>query len=523
MRTSRLGFGTAASRIWRDLDDIEPLLKLLALTTEHTKVKTETLMKVTLPAFSPEIFTRFNCYSAFVQKLLVTNQWYIDKSDNTFCSFKLQPWSTLSLQAQRAPLLPNLESLKFAQLFSDENEVVLWISVLVSPSLKTLDLRGLRSTLSHLGTATVLGLLTQNTPNLKKISHHLTVVPSTDDTAFLEKSAASQLVLSPLARGHLQNSQHLVHLDIGGQFIDSTTFLELSRLPKLEHLSIEQLSNEDSSLAKIFNNIQLPANSFPSLQKLQLDFSVLDDIVAAWNVKPFVSGLTTVVLLYNTENPRVRTIYDNDVLNLILPIISASSPHITQLTLDSVESLGSEPLSKKLRNAPWTHMGRLSLSYLELNHFDADAASFKNVQQIWPHLVVLAIPTQTLTFQHLVYLSRLPKLEEILAHGLEDMGKVPETQCQCSSPLRTIEFDEMFNDWVGAESIENVARFLLKLWPELERVVCTDTSAKVKSELELLNTYIRVIQGVAKTKDKIAACYGPNAIQRLLHESLASF
>ncbi|KAG8706816.1 hypothetical protein FRC09_002188 [Ceratobasidium sp. 395] len=409
MQTSRLGFGTAASRIWRDLDDIEPLLKLLAPTTELTKVKTENLMKVTLPMFSPEIFTRFNCYSAFVQKILVTKQWYIDETNSTFCRFQLQPWSTLSLQAQRAPLLPNLEDLEFAQLFPDENEIVLWLSVLVSPSLKTLNLCGLRSTLSHLGTATVLGLLTQNAPNLKKFSHDLTVVPSTDDTAFPEKSAASQRVLSPLARSYLQNSQYLVHLDIGAQFIDSATFFELSRLPKLEYLSIKQLSNKDASLVGTFNNIQLPANSFPSLRKLQLDSSILDDIVAAWNVKPLVSGLTTVILLYNTENPRARTVYDNDVLNLILPIMSASSSRITELTLDGVEVLGSEPLSMKLRSAPWTHMERLSLSYLELKHFNADAASFKNVQQVWPRLVVLAIPSQVLYLNEKGLLTRTRK------------------------------------------------------------------------------------------------------------------
>ncbi|KAG8764457.1 hypothetical protein FRC12_008095 [Ceratobasidium sp. 428] len=464
--------------------------------------------EIELPAFSPGVFTRFNCYNAFVRKLVVSSVWYLDEPAE-YLPFKIKSWSTLSLQAQHVPLLPNLDDLGFSGSFTNENEDISWISTLISPSVKTLDLH----TLDSLSTTVVLGLLAQKTPELRKLSHSLRIVTDRHDHTFTEKSATSQLVLSRLACGHLRSLQQLSYLAINGKFINLSILLELSHLPKLDFLSISQISGHNENFTKTFTDIQLSIESFPSLQSLQLESTVLDDIVAAWNVTPLVSGLTTATIRYITAPSRTRTVYDDNVLQLVLPSIAASSPHIRDLVLGAWTNI---QLSTKLVDSSWTHVERLPLSYLKLEHFEANAASFENVYQIWPRLVVLDIRGQMLTPQHLIYLSQLPGLEKIIAGGFRDMEQVPKTQGHGCSPLQIIEFP-----WVRdpdmAISAENVARsvlrglrlglvlilpfslvdrFLLRLLPQLQQIVYEAIyESKLQRELELLNKHIRAMRG----------------------------
>ncbi|KAG8710107.1 hypothetical protein FRC09_000304 [Ceratobasidium sp. 395] len=487
MRTSRLGFNTAASRVWRDLDSVQPLLMLLTPVLRFSAAED---LEIKLPAFSSEVFTRFNCYNAFVRKLVVSSTWYFDESKSETLPVEMKSWSTLSLRAQHAPLLPNLDDLGFSGSFTNENEVISWITTLISPSVKTLDLRTFMDSLS---TTVVLGLLARKAPELKKLFHSLRMVTDRDIHTFIEESAASQLVLSRLDCGHLRSLQRLSHLAIDGQFISSSILLELSRLPKLYFLSINQISWHNENLARTFTDTQLPIESFPSLQSLQLESAVLDDIVAAWNVTPFVSGLTTATIRYMPALFGTGTMYDDSVLQLVLPSMAASSPNIRYLALGI---RADKQLSMKLVDSSWTHVERLPLSYLKLEHFEANAASFENVQQIWPRLIVLEIRGQTLTPQHLIYLSQLPMLEKIIAGGFRDMDQVPKTQGPGCSPLQIIQLPWVLDPGMVV-SAENVARFLLGLWPQLQEIACEASYhwKRPQRELELLNKHIRVMRG----------------------------
>ncbi|KAG8722075.1 hypothetical protein FRC09_006864 [Ceratobasidium sp. 395] len=356
-------------------------------------------------------------------------------------------------------LAPTLKLTSVKRPNDTMKEATLWISTFVSSSVKTIHLSAFGG-LGYLTIAAVLSLLPQKAPELSRFSHDLILVPNTSDRAFDAKSVASQLILSPVACSHLQNLQRLSDLTVVGQFIDPAILCELSRLPNLHSLSIRQGSPGNQNLAMTFKDVQLPIGSFPCLQDFCLESIVLDDIVAAWSIVPLVSGLTKVTLDYSAEEPRGRTIYDKDVLLLVLPLLSASSPGIKELILNTNEPSDGEMLSINLTDSPWTHMGRLSLSRLNLKQFNADATSFRDVQRTWPCLTVLSIPDQTLTLEHLVYLSRLPRLEKITAGGFGDMGEVPEAQGRTSSPLQIIELRCVYVR-VKIKSIENVARSVL--------------------------------------------------------------
>ncbi|KAG8709394.1 hypothetical protein FRC09_000690 [Ceratobasidium sp. 395] len=497
MRTSRVGFDAAASRIWRALDGVEPLFMLLAPTLQLLRnvdaEDDEYVMQVTLPAFGSEVSTRFNCYSIFVRKLKASRTWSVGSPE--FTLLQLKSWSSLSLQVQRAPLLPNLEDLGFFGFFSDENEMALWISTFVSPSVRTLNLCVFGPISSYLGTVAVFSLLAQKAPKLKNLSHDFRIVTSRDDYLVIKKPV-SRLILSPLACGYLQNSQQLTHLAVGGLFIDSVILLEISCLRNLQYLSIDQLRSRNEKLASMFNDIRLPLESFPSLRSLQLITAVLSDIVAAWNVAPLTSDLTIVTLrLIGSNVSVVNPFYDDSVLLSILPQISVSSPHIKELTLDGMISPeDSESFSTNLADSSWIHMARLSLSYLGLENFKLDAVSLNNVQRVWPHLVVLDIPEQKLTLQHLIHLSRVPELKRITAAGFEDIDQISEVQGRSSSPLQTIQLLLEELDQLYIASAENTARFLLALLPELQPIVYPSKLRIAQPDLKLLNMHIRMIR-----------------------------
>ncbi|KAG9083547.1 hypothetical protein FS749_005945 [Ceratobasidium sp. UAMH 11750] len=421
----------------------------------------ENVANVMLPAFGPQTFARFEIYNAFVQKLIISNKWSLGKQSLT--TVQLRSWSTLSYRVRRAPLLPNLHDLTIRGKFFDGEEVVIWLSTFASSSLKTLDFcsSSLGTVLTHHHTATILGLLTQKCPQLQKLVHRLRIIPYDHKHEFIEQSTVSQFVLSPLACGHLHNSRHLTFLSIKGQFINSEIFLALSCLPKLQIFSIEQVLNRNVNLPGIFNDAQLPEGSFPALQELQLLFRELDDFQAAWNAAPLVSGLATIYLGYIAAADATSSIYEDGILHSLLQRISASSSHANKLTLSS--SFFREPPPIDLENSPWAHVRHLPLTHLKLRGFRVDAASLKNAQQVWPSLLVLEMPFQLLTLEHLARLSWLPQLRELHAAGFEYViGEIPRMQCHAGAPLHMIKLTGLLSGRVEIRFVEDVARCVLQ-------------------------------------------------------------
>ncbi|KAG8723248.1 hypothetical protein FRC09_004133 [Ceratobasidium sp. 395] len=510
LRTSRPAFNSAAPRIWKTLDSVGPLLMLLSPKVElkgpeeivedddeedddesdeendeesdeeseeeddeedgadgddqhgehndQRKVEKE-VMNVTLPEYGPHTFERFNRYNLFVQNLsIISNKWNLGKVPPT--KFRLLSWSTLSSQARHTPLLPNLHDLSVHGGFSDGDEATFWLSTFISHSLRTLNFYpdyG-NSIPSYHYTTTILGLLTQKCSQLQKLSHKLSITAAEYGHEFIEKAAASQLVLTPLACGHLQSLQHLAQLMISGNFIDSETLVVLSRLPKLEKLTINQAAQPNKHLPQAFKDAQLSEGSFPALEHLRIRSHVLDDFLAAWNPSPLVSGLNEISLKYeSTKKNQVRPIYEDTILRPLLRGISTSSPDIEYLTLISTRM--GHPLSTDLGSSPWTCIEHLPLRYLELVNFNVDAASLKNVQQVWHKLITLSIPDQLLALEHLVHLGRLPKLKKLCAAGFKDLiEQIPEAEIYECAPLHTVKLKKPLTDRVKIKSTEKVAR-----------------------------------------------------------------
>ncbi|KAG8780886.1 hypothetical protein FRC12_022489 [Ceratobasidium sp. 428] len=460
MRTSRSAFSIAASRIWRSLDGVEPLLMLLTPALEFVDEEGGLLVKLPGQRFIPETdFTRFKSYNTLVRELTVSRKWKLGGIQAN--TFRLQYWSGLFPDAQCVPLLPSLYSLTISRDFPDDtDEVVFWLSALISPSLNILNIY---PTLAFHNTATALGLLTQKAPQLQRLEHRFNIAPGRYDHEFIEQFVASQLVLSPLACSHIHNSQKLVYLKVRGHFITGETLVALSRLPKLRQLAIDNFQHpNDGELARTLREARLPPESFPAIRQLQLDSSLLDDFVALWSIVPLVSGLKTITLkTLVIEQSGIKHIFSKDVLAILLPSISKSSPRTKSLTLGGIVLLDHlKPVVLGRNKSPWAHVSQLPLSRLRLEDFRADSEWLKNARFVWPQLQILELPSQLLAFQHLIYISQLPKLKALSAAGFEGLlSEVPKIQASDkTAPLRIIDLAEMLKTRVEINFVEAFAR-----------------------------------------------------------------
>ncbi|KAG9126045.1 hypothetical protein FRC07_005132 [Ceratobasidium sp. 392] len=315
--------------------------------------------------------------------------------------FRIHSWSTIAQEAQRAPLLPNLQELTFRGKFTYEDEIALWVSALTPPSLKVLDIcaSGDLSLLSPNNVAMILGLLPQKCPQLQKLSHKLSLVLGTPEESkqFPEQSAVQQLILPQLVRNHLQNSQCLTSLAIGGCFIAPETIVALSRLPSLHDIDIDQVLCPNENLCETFQECSLGPKSFPMLQELRFSSRDLDDFLAIRQAAPLVSSLTSVQLKHDLSGEYVvSSIYAKDTLDLLLRAIAKGSRRMKKIALDG------RPTNVTLSNwsiafTPWASMKCLPLTHVKLHNFKADSNFLQKVFWVWPNLLVLDLSSQEVT------------------------------------------------------------------------------------------------------------------------------
>ncbi|KAG9126044.1 hypothetical protein FRC07_005131 [Ceratobasidium sp. 392] len=276
-RTSRLMFGIAAPRIWKSLDSVQPLLMLLSPTVARVSAPTKHL-QITLPPYSPEAFVRFDLYSSSVRYLAVSKVWSRDRS--TPLEFRLSSWETLAQRAQNAPLLLNLLELGFPKQSKFNKDILLWLSVLLPPTLQNLDIHT-----DHLNepiAATTLALLAHKCSGLKSLGFDLrlssTPVGSADPS---EETILTQLVHSPIALGHLQSLKTLACLSVHGHFINTESFTVISRLPNLRDLRITSISSGSSKFVEVLKSTRLSDDSFPAITTLRVASHRLDTFLAA--------------------------------------------------------------------------------------------------------------------------------------------------------------------------------------------------------------------------------------------------
>ncbi|KAG9119036.1 hypothetical protein FRC07_006159 [Ceratobasidium sp. 392] len=512
VRTSRSAFDGAVPQIWESLGSVQPLLMLLAFKRGLITKSSERL-QIVLPSSSSETFARFDLYAPSVQQLIISKWWKINREE--YLPFWMSSWKTLAHRAQSSPLLPNLRELTFDRSPRFGDEMMLWLSAFVPPTLRTLKVLG-SADLKNSNLVNILGLLAYKSPRLETLRLDPSFSFSSIGIGEAPEEDLLQMIYSPVVGVHLQNLQNLTLLAVRGTFINPETLAAISHLRNLKQLYIGNCGpGYQPDLPNTFRMTQLSNDPFFALVTLTLNTAQLDSILAAWECVPLVQNLRTVRLVHwpyelNNEVP----IYDDTVLRRLLPTISENSPRVENMYLDGGLSAYAQV---EVSSRSWDAIARLPLRYLELGKFDANVSFFRNCFPVLHDLETFVLPNQILTLEHLVQFGRLtPHLRQLHSNLASPLHEIPQTQPEGALLLRTITLVESLGERVSIQSPEKIARFLLLVWPNLQEIKYVNNAAEDQLGLELLNLRLQFAQGVAKTKKNISAHFGSDTIPLLL-------
>ncbi|KAG8736877.1 hypothetical protein FRC10_008790 [Ceratobasidium sp. 414] len=440
--SSRLAFGLAAPRIWKTLKSVQPLLMLLSPKVE----KKGTDIIITLLPSTPSTFERFDLYSPFVRSLTISKQW---AKRRTTYPIMMRGWPILAQRVQLGALLPNLLELKFSGQFGSSDEVILWMSSFVSPSLQTLDIRtpGQASIIPLPDAITALAILAQKCPELQILGHNFKLRDAT--SASSDRGAILQMVSLPVACDHLRSFQHLSRLWILGNFINPESLVTISQLAHLRTLGIDQTLDRNGDLPHILKSTRLCNNSFPALSELDISFDLLDDFLAIWGTKGLAQNIGKIHLKHHGSY-----IFQENTLVQILSTICERSPRTKRLTLEDTSSNG---LPSNSADSVWSRLAQLPLSHLKLVGLEEQV--IEDLPAL-PELVALDLPDQWLELTDLMHLSRFPKLEK-LSTNICYLRSIPEVQPHSTAPLRTVEIPQPLDERLEIDPADKIARYEL--------------------------------------------------------------
>lgn len=336
----------------------------------------------------------------------------------------VNPWRTLVLRAHDRPLLPNLSSLIFESIKASYDSQFMWISVLASPSLRTIkstyDFRPDGAQISFMAMAIISKLITERCPSLHTLAlfpgerayrrHNKFIRIGEEDD---EEQFALSLMLGKPFHDYLGNMQNLRFLTSNTTLINPTPLLSLSRLPFLESLDICAVSERYAPTGVL--ETPLSESSFPALKHLAIRFLDTAELLILWNMLPIVQKLTRLELQFNffeTDDSDSHVLWFSSTF---FPIVCSRSPHLTDLaiSLGQGDSETKSPYELGLgffEQMAYLPLQNISLGWIVSSETDSEMF-YARLGDIWPGVINLRFPEECVQLEDLRYYSALPKLE----------------------------------------------------------------------------------------------------------------
>ncbi|KAF8604435.1 hypothetical protein BDV93DRAFT_606117 [Ceratobasidium sp. AG-I] len=464
-RASRSAFHTTMPLIWRNVDGAHNLLALLPGThvSKPNYQKGRYYRRITLPDTNLTTFERFNFYAPFVRHLSVY-------SKNTYYSEVVNP-DILSQHARLRPLLPNLLSITMQTKCADYHSAdqLSWIADFISPSLisfwSDLDLN-----IAWPGRIPELAILVLLDPILERCTaiERLAIYPRAGSMESYELRPA----LGSSTFSHLRELS-------GSATLAGVHMLQaVSMLPQLERLSI-------LASYQYFPEVptELPPGSFPKLKHLTLNTRFLEDALSIATMRPMLCRLTSLdVCIDPFTNWDGVSDFTVGILGVVLVFLE-NSPRLRKFVFNTdPDENGYVPLIV-YEQTLLTHLARLES--LSLTSIILGPSAFQEPEMDWSSLKELNLPAQHAVLEtHLPYFAKIKCLERLtlsLYHGNNDIKPLSIPVSNVS--LDTLESKTKPEEWCKPEQVDEVARFLLSIWPSLRRVVCAgDEAARFTSD-----------------------------------------
>ncbi|CAE6417232.1 unnamed protein product [Rhizoctonia solani] len=464
---------------------------------------------ILLPQFLD--FTRFDVYAPSVKSLDV----YGDSKH----SYNFSAWNTLN--QRQTPLLPCLSSLVMRNARGSRgcSDHLMWTALLACPTLrKVLTVSGTEkrpnpSRIAPPIASLLLSKLTSQCPDLQALS--IFPEPALTGTGTDKEDALEAfLTLSqPPFHHYLTQAQQLRELASNGEILRRDVLPIVASLPLLIHLEIFTPSID------LPEDIPLPENAFPSLQRLSLYLASNQGATDIWGIHA-LRQLTSIRIEFRDQHNDDTDDPDNWARSL-LSTIAKNSPNLRHLHVnfslcDSCEDepcdIGDLALLEELSALP------LETVTLESAWFGIDDSDILDyIPTAFPKVTDLRMPTLHVLPRILPYFAKLPRLQ----HLVLDIYLVEEVRWDLPSTapvglalhtLETVDNNAPLGDLVA------LAKNLLSLWPNLQRVICPKDDSLVGTPklmrstiIASLNANITAVREATKLKKIIFEKYGPVA------------
>lgn len=505
-------FNAAAPIIWEEVEGVHNLLALFPGTEViRTAIpgKRTNILRTCVPS-NPD-FTRFNIYAPLVKALNIYGC-----SDHPY---EFTNWKALT--SREAPLLPKLLSLtiKFARSLGGYDDQILWITTLLSPSLR--EIRAMPAQLSKHHTRTpaippllvalMLKKVVPQCPHLKVLS--IFPDPNVDEDQ-AEKPLSTFLSMSePPFHYYLAQAQQLCELTSNEQILKHDVLLVIGSLPQLARLEIytDQIDICPES-------IPLPDYTFPALRQLTLHLSYSEGIEDLWKLGA-LRQLTSLKIDFKDQHDDGSDSRDIWARSLLIAVAD-NSPNLKHLDINfsTCDACGDEPcnlgdylLFEEMSTLP---LETVTLASAWFGPYDADL--YSRLAHTWPAVVDLHMPNQPATLQELFALAKLPKLEHLvldLSLNHPSVACDPKLGQPVALSLHTLESSTRS---APLGDLAAIAKHLLLLWPSLQQVLWPGFnspfigagSQAYATIMQSLNSWITTIREMSDLKNHISQTYG---------------
>ncbi|CAE6491407.1 unnamed protein product [Rhizoctonia solani] len=500
---SRGWFLAATPVIWKEITGVHHLLALVpGVVIKSTGMNT---IMIRLPPVLD--FTRFDIYAPLVKSL--------DLYGDSKHSYEFD-WK--SLEQRRNSLLPHLSSLTMRSSRGSRGygDQLMWTILLASSSLREIRFEPSGKNWQYPPTVTpvvaslLLHELASQCPDLQVLS--IFPEPASVGTGVQsERVLETFLALSKPPFYHcLSQLPQLCELACNEQILKGDVLPIVASLPLLAHLQISA-----SAIDIDLDDIPLPDNAFPSLRRLSLYLALNGGAVDLWEITA-LRQLTSLHIEFRDQHKDDLDDPDSWALNL-LSTIAENNPNLQHLYInfslcDSCEdepcNLGNIELLEGLSMLP---LKTVTLKSAWFGPYDPDVYGY--ITDALPEVIELRMPAQPASVQELAKFAQLPSLQHLVLDL--DLTSGPEWDLPPAGPvglaLHTLETE---GSCILLGDLVSLAKSLLLLWPNLQRVVCPDDGIPSGTKLirstlmESLNSSIMMVREASKLKKLIAKKYG---------------
>ncbi|CUA69623.1 hypothetical protein RSOLAG22IIIB_03996 [Rhizoctonia solani] len=393
---------------------------------------------------------------------------------------------------------------------------LMWTTLLASPTLREIRTvsrgkkRPFPSLMAPITASLLLSKVTSQCPDLQVLS--IFPEPALAGTGNHKENIFEAFLTfsQPPFHHYLAQARQLRELASNGLLLQPDVLPIVASLPSLVSLDIYtpaiDFDADDTSLAE---------NAFPSLQRLGLYLASNQGTTDLWGISA-LRQLTSLRIEFRDQHNDDTDDPDNWARDL-LSTIAKNSPNLRHLHVnfslcDSCEDepcdLGDPGLLEELSALP------LETVTLESAWFGIhDPEVFDYIPTTFSKVTNLSMPTLSASPNTLVYFAKLPKLQHLvldlnLTHGADwDL----EPTAPVGLALHTLETKD---NCAPLGDLVALAKSLLLLWPNLQRVVCpkddvpSGTKLTRNTLISSLNASITTIREATKLKQVIIEKYG---------------